>query len=94
MAKIKLSDYSTLPPEDLNKGEARKLTKKYADRIGELHTMMAADGEHSLLIILQGMDASGKDGAVKDVFRECLPTVMSAHSFKKPTEEELSLIHI
>lgn len=90
MADIKLSDYSTLPPDDMDKGDLKKLTAKYADDIGELHTMMAADGKHSLLIVIQGMDASGKDGAVKDVFRECLPTVMSAHSFKKPTEEEFA----
>jgi len=87
---IKLSDYSTLPPEDIDKGEYKKITDKYAEEIGELHTMMAADGKHSLLIVLQGMDSSGKDGAVKTVFKNVLPTVMTAHSFKKPTEEEFA----
>jgi len=87
---IKLSDYSTLPPIDLEKGNAKKLTNKYAEEIGELHTKMAADGKHSLLIVLQGMDSSGKDGAVRDVFKDCLPTVMRAHSFKKPTDEEFA----
>lgn len=90
MAKIKLSDIPTYPPKDLDKGEYKSMTRKYAERIGELHTMMAADGKHSLLVVFQGMDASGKDGAVRDVFKDCLPTVMSAHSFKKPTEEEFA----
>jgi len=87
---IQLSKISTLPPDDASKDDYKKLTKKYADRIGELHQMMNADGKHSLLIVLQGMDSSGKDGAVRDVFRECPATTMKAHSFKKPTEEEFA----
>lgn len=57
-------------------------------RIGELQRMMYAEKKHSLLVIFQGMDAAGKDGATRKVFRECSPTGINAYSFKKPTEKE------
>ena len=60
------------------------------DRIAELQHLMYAEGKHSLLVILQGMDASGKDGAVRKVFGECSPTGIDVHAFKKPTEEEFA----
>ena len=87
---INLSEISTGPPDKAEEDKLESETKSYAKRIGELHQMMNADGKHSLLIVLQGMDASGKDGAVRDVFKYCLPTNMKAHSFKKPTDEEFS----
>ena len=51
---------------------------------------MVAEGKHSLLIVFQGMDSSGKDGASKNVFKECSPTSVSAYSFKKPSDEEFA----
>jgi PPK2 family polyphosphate:nucleotide phosphotransferase len=49
---------------------------------------MYAEEKHSLLVVFQGMDASGKDGATRKVFRYCSPAGVSAYAFKKPTEVE------
>lgn len=87
---INLKEIPTTPPHNLEKKSIEKETSKMAKKIGELHQLMNAEGLHSLLIVLQGMDASGKDGVLKTVFQYCLPTVMTAHSFKKPTEEEFA----
>ena len=52
--------------------------------------MLYANKKNSLLIVLQGMDSSGKDGVSKAVFSKVSPTMVSAHSFRKPSEEEFS----
>lgn len=87
---IKLSDYSTRPPEGVDKKALKKLTDDYADRIGDMNEMLRAQGKHSLLVILQGMDASGKDGTVKNVFKKCTHFNVDVYAFKKPTEIEFS----
>lgn len=55
-----------------------------------LHDIMVAQGKHKLLLILQGMDTSGKDGTVKHLFSYCNPLGIRLTSFKKPTDEELA----
>lgn len=87
---IKLSDLPTKPPKDLDREKAEKITKKRAKRIGELQNLMLAEGKHSLLVIFQGMDGSGKDGAVKKVFNYCHHGGVKVHSFKKPSDEEFA----
>lgn len=51
--------------------------------------MLYAENKHAILIVLQGMDASGKDGLIKDVFTSINPMGLQIHSFKAPTDEEL-----
>ena len=85
-----LSKISTRAPEDLDKKEARKLSKARAERIAELHQQLVAEGKHSVLIILQGMDASGKDGAMRNVFGACAPFGLRAVGWKKPTDLEFA----
>lgn len=51
---------------------------------------MYAENKHSLLIIIQGMDASGKDGLTRDVFTSVNPQGIQVRSWKAPTAEELS----
>lgn len=87
---IKLQDYSTKPPEGVSKKSIKKELKDIQDRIGDLHRLMMAEKKHSLLVIFQGMDSSGKDGATREAFKACTPHGVSAHSFKKPTEEEFA----
>ena len=84
---IRLSEIPTRSPESLSKKQARKITKENCKRIGELH-LLYAEEKHSVLVIFQGMDGSGKDGAVRNIFRYCSPTGVKVHGFKKPTEEE------
>jgi PPK2 family polyphosphate:nucleotide phosphotransferase len=87
---IKLSTISTLPPDDLNKKKIEAKTIDMVIKIGELQHKLYAEGKQSLLVILQGMDASGKDGTVKTVFADCNPTGIDTYAFKKPTEEEFA----
>ena len=71
MTKIKLSEIPTMAPEDLDKGVIKAKVKKLAKKIGELQNKLYAEKKNSLLIVLQGMDASGKDGVTKNVFANC-----------------------
>lgn len=87
---IKLSEISTRPPKDINKKEIKNITEAYVDRLGELQKILYAQKKYSVLVIFQGMDASGKDGAVRKVFKECQPDGIGVYSFKKPTEEEFA----
>lgn len=87
---IKLSDISTDAPKHLTKETARAQTAEWVKRIGELQTILYAQKKYSLLIVLQGMDASGKDSAVKNVFADCNPVGLNVIGFKKPTELEFA----
>ncbi len=90
MIKVDLSKIDTRAPDDLDRDEAEKITKERTERIAELHQQLVAEREHAVLIVLQGMDASGKDGAVRNVFGECAPYNLRTVAFKKPTEEEFA----
>ena len=90
MAKIRLSKISTMPPDDLEKDECATKTEKWIKRIGALQYALYAEKKQALLVIFQGMDASGKDSAVARVFAACNPLGVKVDSFKKPTEEELA----
>lgn len=87
---IDLSKIAAKPPKGTDKGDIKDLTEKYCERIGELNEIMRAQQKHSLLIIFQGMDGSGKDGAAKNVFKDCTPFNLSVYAFKKPTPIEYS----
>ena len=56
----------------------------------ELQNLLFASNTYSMLVVIQGMDASGKDGAIRDVFRSVNPQGVSVSSFKVPTEEEFA----
>lgn len=87
---IDLSKIPTTAPEGAEKKDFKKKTEKLAEKLGELQHTMYAEGKHSLLIILQGMDASGKDGAVRNVFSHCTIAGLDLVSFKKPNETEFA----
>ncbi len=89
MEKIKLSELSTLPPSDFHKEEAEERTDRYIDKLNDLQNVLFAQSKYSLLIVLQGMDASGKDGVIKKVFSGINPLGCRVAAFKKPTEEEM-----
>lgn len=72
----------------LDKERVKKDLKKTLKKIGDLQYQMYAQKKHSILIVLQGLDASGKDGLVMDLLEYCNPIGLSVYSFKKPTPEE------
>ena len=87
---MNLSKLSTEAPENWDKTEIKRKNEKLYAEIAALQRIMAAEQKHSLLIILQGMDASGKDGTVRNIFSHVNPMGCKVKSFKKPTEEEFA----
>lgn len=87
---IRISDFPTDAPKNTNKGDIKKETELIVEEIGELCRIFQAEQKRALLIVLQGMDSSGKDGTSREVFKHVSPTIVHAHSFKKPTEEEFA----
>jgi PPK2 family polyphosphate:nucleotide phosphotransferase len=64
--------------------------EKITSEINVLQDILYAQGKHKILLVLQGMDASGKDGTVKQVFSACDPLGIRLASFKSPTPDELA----
>jgi polyphosphate kinase 2 (PPK2 family) len=58
-------------------------------KLGRLQEMLYAEHEHKILIVLQGMDTSGKDGTIRRVFEGVNPQGVHVARFREPTPEEL-----
>ncbi|MCA6364850.1 MAG: polyphosphate kinase [Bacteroidetes bacterium] len=78
----------TRAPKNLDKEKAKQQTGKWVEEIGELQKIFHAQGKYSLLIVLQGLDASGKDGLIGKVFDAVNPLGCTVKAFKAPTPEE------
>ncbi|HVS72077.1 MAG TPA: PPK2 family polyphosphate kinase [Phycisphaerae bacterium] len=88
--KIRLHKWSTDSTKHVpDREEADQRTRAAAVRLGEFQDRLYAGARESLLVILQGMDASGKDGAVRKVFDAVNPAGIQVTSFKQPSSEEL-----
>lgn len=72
-----------------DKDEAKAATELLRTQIYDLLFRVYASNRHAVLIVLQGIDASGKDGTVRNLFAGANPHGIRVYSFKKPTEEEL-----
>lgn len=88
--RIKLAEISTRAPKDFDKAKTKLETTELLKEVEELQNLLYAASTHALLVVIQGMDASGKDGAIRNVFSSVNPQGISVRSFKVPTEEELS----
>lgn len=89
MNKIKLSSISTDAPKDISKEETKEITKQLLKELDELQNLLYAEHKHSLLVIVQGMDASGKDGLIRKVIGSMNPYGVTIQSYKAPTAEEM-----
>ena len=89
-SKVDLADFSTDETSGLNKDAARELLKPLKDEIRDLQALLYAASQNSLLIVLQGMDTSGKDGTVSSVLESVNPLGCRVWPFKAPTPLELS----
>ena len=69
--------------------DAKKKLKKVRKQISKLQDTMYAHGKYSMLICLQGMDTSGKDSLIREVFKDVNARGVVVHSFKVPSEIEL-----
>ncbi len=74
----------------LDKDKAKTATVEDAAAIDALQDRLFAEGKRSLLVILQGIDCSGKDGTVRGVFNTCGPIGVDVNSFRAPTADELA----
>ncbi len=90
MEKITLAEISCRAPKGFDKEETKVKTDEILKRLNKLQNLLYAESKHSVLVILQGMDASGKDGVIRDVFGTLNPQGVLVQSFKVPTEEELA----
>ena len=85
-----LNDKSASPPKGIRKADAIRKTIKYKEELFELQNVLFAEHKHSVLIILQGMDAAGKDSTIRHVFSAMNPMGVNIRAFKAPTAEEKS----
>ena len=90
--KFSLSDFNTSDKAERlgDKAKDALQLEKIAKEINALQDILYAQGKHKVLLILQGMDASGKDGTVRHVFSECDPLGIRLANFRGPTEDELA----
>jgi len=73
----------------VKEGDARKILQRGVQLLAEYQNKLYAQNTHALLIILQAMDAAGKDGTIKHVMSGLNPQGCDVHSFKAPSAEEL-----
>jgi len=85
----KLSDFATKIENNLSEDELRKQFKKTRKALSELQDKMYAHNKYSVLICLQGMDTSGKDSLIREVFKDFNARGVVVHSFKTPNSTEL-----
>ena len=90
MRSIRLEEISTKAPDGHDKKAVKEKTKKILNDLDELQNLLYAENKHAVLVILQGMDASGKDGTIRNVFGKLNPQGVMVKSFKAPTTEELA----
>lgn len=83
-----LEKKNTRSPRNWDKEATKLKSAKLNAELAELQNVLYAENKWKVLVILQGMDASGKDGVVKNVFRGVNPLGIRVKSFKAPTEEE------
>jgi PPK2 family polyphosphate:nucleotide phosphotransferase len=93
--KIKLKDFSTSWDGDADSGvsarkrEARQLIAEEIRDLAEMQELLYASDSWSVLVIIQAMDAAGKDGTIKHVMSGINPQGVNVVSFKQPSAEEL-----
>lgn len=90
MAKIKLAEIDTRAPKNMDKAGTKEKTAAILEELDELQNLLYAEGRHSVLVVIQGMDASGKDGLIRNVLGNMNPQGVRVQSFKAPTAEELA----
>lgn len=101
--KIKSGDFRVTPGKDVNltkwptivkpvyesKRDYKRLLQEHTEKLSGLQRLHYAYNRYALLLIFQGMDASGKDGAISHVMSGVNPQGCKVHSFKQPSTEEL-----
>ena len=88
--KVKLEDWPTIvKPSYKTKDEYKALLDKHVEELSSLQRLHYASNRYALLLIFQGIDAAGKDGAIRHVMSGVNPQGCQVSSFKQPSAEEL-----
>lgn len=89
--KLRLKDFDTKYTAGFSdKEDAAEMLAKDIKRLAELQDMLYAMNKYSMLVVIQAMDAAGKDGTIKHVMTGVNPQGCNVTSFKQPSHEELS----
>jgi len=89
--KIRLKDFDPgFTGAFKTKEEASTKLRKDIERLAEFQNVLYAQNTHALLVVLQAMDAAGKDGTIRHVMSGVNPQGTEVHSFKSPSAEELN----
>lgn len=89
-SKVRLKDFSTKYEGDiLDKELAQDVLEKGRERLAEFQDKLYAHDQYNVLIVLQAMDAAGKDGVIKHIMSGLNPSGVRVASFKAPTKTEL-----
>ncbi|MDQ7917073.1 polyphosphate kinase 2 family protein [Mesonia sp. MT50] len=86
---IKISEVNTSISLDADKKEKKKALKKTRKKLAKWQDKLYAHGKYSVLVCLQGMDTSGKDSLIREVFQGFNSRGVVVHSFKTPSKREL-----
>ncbi|UZO80904.1 polyphosphate kinase 2 family protein [Aquimarina sp. ERC-38] len=87
---VKLSDIATRYDLEADEKAVKKELKKVRKQLGEFQDTLYAHNKYAVLICFQGMDTSGKDSLIREVFKELNVRGVEVHSFKAPTTKELN----
>jgi PPK2 family polyphosphate:nucleotide phosphotransferase len=101
MKKIDINTFKVSGPIQLHQNNTSydlEVTKRHIEnemarvrkRLGKLQDIMYAHGKYAVLVCLQGMDTSGKDSLIREVFKDFNTRGINVHSFKVPTELEIN----
>lgn len=89
-AKVRLADHDPADTGDWKRKAAQEELLRLKARLNDLQELLYATEKYALLVVLQGMDTSGKDGAIRHVMNAFNPQGCAVASFKVPTREELA----
>ena len=87
---VSLADLDTADTDDTAREDAARELANLTERIADLQARLYAEERRAVLIVLQGIDAAGKDSTVKHVFSGSNPQGVRVFTFKEPTDEEAS----
>jgi PPK2 family polyphosphate:nucleotide phosphotransferase len=87
---LSLADWDARQNDGMRKKQGKKALYDLRDELNDLQELLYASQKYALLILLQGMDTSGKDGVIKRVVNAFNPQGCEVTSFKAPTEKELA----
>src|SRR5882724_5587407 len=89
-SRIRLRDFNPAYHAGMDKDKTREKTARICNQIGELQQHLYANHNHSLILLFQGMDTSGKDGAGRHILESVTPAGVETTNFKTPSSEELA----